>query len=137
MVYRPRKTNDAYALSRLNSAKQSRGGEEYESVRAIVENCMPLAFTRREMKEAGTCNGAAVSQVKGCVRAGNRERCTVPSNVHIKDDSELCIYGEILLRETRIVVPKTFREKDVRLAHEGHQSIDFTAKSGGQSWIEM
>ena len=47
------------------------------------------------MKEASTCNGADRSQIQGCVRAGNWERCTVPSNVHIKVDSELCIYAEL------------------------------------------
>ena len=102
-------TNDACALSRLNSAKQSRSGK-------------PVALSPREMKEASTCNDADLSQVKGCVRAV-WERCTVSLNVHIKDDSELCIYGEILLQGTRIVVPKAFRNKVVRLAHEVHQSI--------------
>ena len=104
-----------------NPAKQSRGGEEYESVRAIVDNCMPVALSPREMKEASTCNDADLSQVKGCVRAGIWERCTVSLNVHIKDDSEMCIFGESLLRGTRIVVPKAFRNKVVRLAHEDHQ----------------
>ena len=123
MAYRPEKTNDAYALSRLNTGKQSNGEDEYESVREIVENCMPVALSPREMEQASTCNDADLGQVKGCVRAGIWERCTVSLNVHTKDDSELCIYGEILLRGTRIVVPKTFRDKVVRLAHEGHQSI--------------
>ena len=44
------------------------GGEEYEFVRAIVENCMPVASSPREIEE-----------IEGCVRAANWERCTVPS----------------------------------------------------------
>ena len=59
--------------------------------------------------------------MKNCVRSGNWERCTLSSYVPIKD--ELCIYGEILLRGTRIIVPRVLREKVVRLAHEGHQGM--------------
>ena len=86
----------------------------------IVENCIPVALSAREIEEA-SYNDAELSQVKGCVRTGNWEHCTFPSYAHIKD--ELCIYGEILLRGSRIVVPKTLRDKVVRLAHEGHQGI--------------
>ena len=64
-------------------------------MRAIVDNCMPVALSPREMKEASTCNDADLSQVKGCVRAGIWERCTVSLNVHIKDDSELCISARV------------------------------------------
>ena len=41
VVYRPGKTNVADALTRLNSVKQSDAGQDYKSVRAIVENCIP------------------------------------------------------------------------------------------------
>jgi len=42
--------------------------------------------------------------VKNCVRSGNWEQCTIPSYAHVKD--KLCTSGELLLRGTRIVVPK-------------------------------
>ena len=48
VVYRPGKTNVADALSRLNSVKQSDTGQEYDSVRAIVENCIPVALSARD-----------------------------------------------------------------------------------------
>ena len=95
VVYQPGKTNVTDALSRLNSVKQSDTGQEYDSVRAIVDNCIPVALSAIEIVEA-SFNDAELSQVKGCVRTGNWERCTSPSHPHIKD--ELCIYGEILLR---------------------------------------
>ena len=117
VVYRPGKTNVTDALSRLNSVKQSDTGQEYDSVRAIVENCIPVALSAIEIEEA-SYNDAELTQVKGCVRTGNWERCTCPSHPHIED--ELCIYGEILLRGSRIVLLKTLRDKVVRLAHEEH-----------------
>ena len=120
VVYRPGKTNVADALSRLNPVKQSDAGQEYDSVRALLENCVPVALSAREVEEA-SYNDAELSQVKGCVRTGNWERCTFPSYAHIKD--ELCICGKILLRGSRIVVPKTLRDKIARPAHERHQGI--------------
>ena len=55
------------------------------------------------------------------MRSGDWDRCTLPSYAQVKD--ELCVYGELLLRGTRIVVPKLLRDRVVRLAHEGHQGI--------------
>ena len=100
------------ALSILNSVKHLDAGQEYNSVRAIIENCIPVALSAREIEEA-SYNDAGLSQVKGCVRTGNWEHCTFPSYAHVKD--ELCIYGEILLGGSRIVVPKTLQNKVVRL----------------------
>ena len=120
VVYQPGRTNVTDALSRLNSVKQSDAGQEYDSVRAIVKNCIPVAISAREIEEA-SYNDAELSQVKGCMRTGHWERCTFPSYAHVKD--ELCIYGEILLRGSRIVVRKTLRDKVVRLVPEGHQGI--------------
>ena len=56
--------------------------------------------------------------MKNCVKSGNWEQCTIPSYAHVKD--ELYTYGELLLRGTRIVVPKVLRDQVVRLAHDGH-----------------
>ena len=70
VVYRPGKTNVADALSRLNSVKQPDTGQKYDSVRAIVENCLPVALSAREIEEA-SYNNAELSQVKGCARTGN------------------------------------------------------------------
>ena len=38
-------------------------------------------------------------------------------------DSCLCVYGELLLRGTRIVVPRLLRDRVVQLAHQRHQGI--------------
>ena len=45
-MYRPVKKNIADALSQLNS------GEEYDFVRAIVESCMPVALSLKEIEKA-------------------------------------------------------------------------------------
>ena len=37
--------------------------------------------------------------------------------------NELCTYGELLLRGSRLVIPRELRTRVLELAHEGHQGI--------------
>ena len=120
VVYRPGKTNIADALSRLNSVKQLDRGEEYDFIGAVVESCVLVALSPKEIEEA-SYNDEELCLVKNCVGTGNWDQCTIPSYAQVKD--ELCTYGELLLRGTRIVVPKVLRDKVVRLAHEGHHGV--------------
>ena len=119
VVYRPGKTNIADALSRLNSLGQD-CGEEYDFVRAVVESSVPVALSPREIEEA-SYDDVELTLVKSYVKSGNWDECTLPSYAQVKD--ELCVYGELLLRGTRIVIPRLLRDRVVRLAHEGHQGI--------------
>ena len=119
-MYRPGKTNIANALSHLNSVKQLDRGKEYDFIRAVVESCVPVALSPKEVEEA-SYNDEELCLVKNCVKSGNWEQSTIPSYAHVKDKS--CTYGKLLLRGTRIVVPKVLRDKVVRLAHEGHQGV--------------
>ena len=63
VVYHPGKTNSLDALSRLNSLRQTDLGEKYHTVRAIVENCLPVALSSREIEEA-SYSGVKRSRVK-------------------------------------------------------------------------
>ena len=121
VVYRHGKANIADALSRLNSSKQFDKFEEYDWVRAIVENSVPAVLSPKEIEQA-SYDDQELSVMKSCVvRSGNWSQFTVPSYLHVKD--ELCVYGELLLRGTRIVVPKILRDRVIEIAHEGHQGI--------------
>ena len=114
VVYRPGKTNIADALSRLNSLKQLDRGKEHNFIRAVVESCLPVALSPKEIEEV-SCSDEELYLVRDCVKSGNCKQCAILSYTHVKD--ELCTYGELLLRGTRIVLPK------VRLAHAGHQGV--------------
>lgn len=61
--------------------------------------------------------------MKECVKTGNWD----PSYAQAKD--ELCVYSELLLRGTRIVVPGLLRDMAVRLAHGGGREWTRTLKS--------
>ena len=120
MIYRPGKTNIADALSRLNFKTQRDIREIHDYVRAVVETSVPAALSTREI-EIPSATDAEISAVKDCVRTGNWENCPIPAYLHMKD--ELCVYGDILLCGTRIIIPRILREKVTKLAHEGHQGI--------------
>ena len=119
VVYRPGNTNIADSLSRLNSVNQLDRGEDYDFVRAVEESCVPVALTPKGIEQA-SFEDAELRQVRNCVMSRNWE-CTLPSYAHVKD--ELSTYGELLLRGTRIVIPKILRDNVVKLAHEGHQGV--------------
>ena len=51
-VYQLGKTIITGALSHLNSMKQLDRGEEYDFTRAVVESCMPVALSPKEIEEA-------------------------------------------------------------------------------------
>ena len=76
---------------------------DYDFVRAIAISCIPVALSPTEIEEASYFD-EELTIVKSCVRSGDWDRCTLPSYAQVKD--ELCVYGELLLRGTRIVVPK-------------------------------
>lgn len=120
VVYRPRKANIDDALSRLNSCRQLDKGEEYDMVWLIVENSVPVALSPKEIGQA-SCDDEELIIVKSCVRSGNWSQCTVPLYLHVKD--LLCVYGELLLHGTRIVIPEVLRGRVQKIAHEGHQVV--------------
>ena len=63
VVYHPGYSNSLDTLSRLNYLRRSDLGEKYDSVRGIVENCVPVALSLREFQEA-SYSGAKRSRVK-------------------------------------------------------------------------
>ena len=56
-----------------------------------------------------------------CIKTGNWENSNCPGYKPIRD--ELCLFGNIVLRGTRIVVPKKLRGRVIELGHEGHQRL--------------
>ena len=108
------------ALSCLDSLNQVDHGEDYDLVRAVVESCVPAALSPNKIEEAPYYD-EELTIVKSCVRSGNWDQCTLPSYAQVK--GELCVYGELLLRGTRIVVPRLLRNRVMQLVHEGHQGI--------------
>lgn len=76
MVYRPGRMNNTDALSTSNSVEPCESGGEYDLVRSIVENCVPVALSPREI-EGTKYNDEEMCQVKNCTRSGNWQHCAL------------------------------------------------------------
>ena len=120
VVYRPGKTNIADALSRLNAKSCDKTGEKEDFVRVIATRATPVALTPKEIELESEKDDELIV-VRQCIRSGDWSKCKLPSYTCCKD--ELCHIGQLVLRGSRIVIPKSLRPEVLRLAHEGHQGI--------------
>ena len=124
VIHIPGKQNIADSLSRLMAANQkadgnlSKAAERY--VRAVTQIATPGAMTTREVEEASHDDPELIS-LRECLESGMWDKC--PYKEYVAINQELCKIGYIVLRGTRIIVPKKLRARTLELAHEGHLGI--------------
>lgn len=119
VIYRPGKANIADPLSRLCRLVDFRSKGEDEHVHQIVEEARPRAIPMSAIIEASV-NDEEIRQVKKGIY--EKEWNESLNNYKIFE-SELCFYGDILLRGNRIVIPGKLRKGVLDSAHEGHPGI--------------
>lgn len=112
------KFNIADPLSRLlgKSAKSTthhHGAEEY--VRFVAVQATPSALTTREVERA-SAEDDELTEVRTAIKTGRFEKCAAYARIA----NELCVVGQLVLRGTRIVLPRALRNQALALAHEGH-----------------
>ena len=91
--------------------------------------------------ETATCNDATLQRVILNIRETNwkdvyDKNCTLPENINRaellqfhKIRQELTVTdSNIILRDTRIVLPNSLRTRAINIAHEGHQGLVKTKK---------
>ena len=122
VVYKPGSTNIADALSRLNKNEHINTAEQeiYDFVCEIAVHSTPVALTTREIEKASAID-PEIDELRRCIKTGDWASCKLSSYLHVRN--ELCCYGQLLLRGTRLIIPKSLREQVLQLAHEGHQGI--------------
>ena len=93
--------------------------EEY--VRAVTLQAVPAAL-RIEDIETASFQGEELEVVRECLQTGDWEKAP---KAFVMVRNELTNIGQIVLRGTRIVVPRELatEESTSDLAHEGHQGI--------------
>ncbi len=119
----PGKTNPADVLSRLpiraQAPRERNIAEEY--INFIAERAVPKAMTLEEIAKA-TEDDAVLQQVLHCLSLNHW-----PNDPGLQKFSrvrdELSTSQGLLLRGTRIVMPKSLRPRTLSLAHENHQGI--------------
>jgi len=125
VIYKPGRTNIADALSRLNSTQPNfNSRHDFQDVCDIVQmiavQSTPVALSTKDVEEESKTD-SELEMVRTCLKTGNWSSCANSSFEHVKD--ELCASNSLILRGTRLVMPKSLRLQTLKLAHEGHQGI--------------
>ena len=116
----PSRDNIADALSRLTTLPASEKCRyDDEHVRMVALKAVPVAIKIQEI-ESASAEDEELQAVRDCLSSGNWEKGP-RSFVMVRN--ELTFIGQVILRGTRIVIPKVLRSRVLDLAHEGHQGI--------------
>jgi hypothetical protein len=123
VIHMPGKTNPADVLSRLpiraQAPRERNIAEEY--INFIAERAVPKAMTLEEIAKA-TEDDAVLQQVLHCLSLNHWPNDPALQKFS-KVRDELSTSQGLLLRGTRIVMPKSLRPRTLSLAHENHQGI--------------
>jgi Tfp pilus assembly protein PilW len=133
--YRKGEGNPADYLSRhpskqpTTASREQKIAEEY--VNYITVTSTPKALTVQEIEEA-TKADATLQAVSKAIETGNWQEGPKQSDVDsvaytawqkVKEELTVGVTAQIILRGTRIAVPRKLQERVVNLAHEGHQGV--------------
>ncbi|XP_055907549.1 uncharacterized protein K02A2.6-like [Eupeodes corollae] len=121
IIYKPGKSNIADPLSRLCIVDPiiKKNFDSEEHVHHIASNSVPKAFTLKEIDRISE-NDQEILRVKEGMYEQNWNKDVLNFKVF---ENELCFYGNILLRQNKIVIPQQLRKKVIEFAHEGHPGI--------------
>ena len=113
--------NIADSLSRLFKKTGSPGernvAEEY--IRFVAVNAAPRAIPIKEI-ERKSAEDSELTEVRHCIRTNDWDKGPSSYKAVRKEHTLL---GKLVLRGTRIVMPKQLRKSTLELAHEGHMGI--------------
>ena len=116
----PEKTNIADSLSRLTSKAEKPDLKTENYVCYVAVSATPRAMSTREIEEASAVD-EELSNLRKCHRENRWNGLQNKRYLLVRD--EISLIGKLVLRGTRIVIPKSLREKVLQIAHEGHPGI--------------
>ena len=119
--------NIADSLSRLLSkklenskSKRHKWDETNEYVKFVARESTPVAMTTREIEEASDLD-QELCAIRDCLTNGQWYKLKYTEYLPMRN--ELSAIGRLILRGTRIVIPKCLRERILSLGHDGHPGI--------------
>lgn len=119
VIYKPGKTNIADPLSRLCKHSNPLFEGEHDHVHQIIEQSRPRALAMDAIAEDSRTDKEICDVKKGLY---DLEWSELVKTYKIFEN-ELCFCEDILLRGTRIVIPRNLRKDVLNAAHEGHPGI--------------
>lgn len=120
VVYEPGITNLADALSRLSlpeSQPFDMGGEKY--IQMLIKMPAPIAVASEEIVTESR-KDEQIKEVIESLISGSWSDLSKPFKPY---SAELYQTEGVLLRDDRIIIPKTLRQRVLELGHEGHPGI--------------
>lgn len=119
--YMPGHTNIADPLSRLvDKQKKTTDTVAEDYIYFVAKEAVPQAMSMKEIDRESETD-EELKTVRQCIQTDKWEQCKIASYRAVKN--ELTYLGNIVIRGTRIVIPKKLREQVIEIAHEGHQGI--------------
>nr|XP_026484830.1 uncharacterized protein K02A2.6-like [Vanessa tameamea] len=118
VIYRPGKNNIADPLSRLCTLKED-STQYRDYVQDIIDHARPIAVPLKDIEEQSKSD-ADIQKVKQGIYNKKWDETVKGYKLF---ESELCFYGDILLRGNRIVIPTRLRQLVLDAAHEGHPGV--------------
>ena len=138
MVYRPGSQNLTDLLSRLTSRQQlpKRNNCADRYVNHLTHHMSPRAIDTEEIRSASTSD-PELQFVRKCITENTLYK--LPSAFKAIS-SEVCVANDIVLRGTRIVLPKALRSQAMKVAHDDHAGVTranivSNLSYGGLAWI--
>ena len=129
-IYRKGTSNEADYLSShpiviQNENPTSRSAEAY--VNFVTNSSVPKSMTLDEIKKA-TRNDPILTKVKNSLKEEkwNESDQSIKPFRLCADELTNNSSDDILLKNTRLVIPTTLQERATQLAHVGHQGIEKT-----------
>lgn len=123
--YIPGSENIADSLSRLLSeSKQNNEREKLneteEYIRLIAQESTPIAVKIDDIARMSR-DDTDLKNIRQCLLSGDWNQLLNKQYLTVKQ--ELSAVGDIVLRGTRLVIPREMREQILNLGHEGHPGI--------------
>jgi hypothetical protein len=118
----PGAKNIADSLSCLLSetGKTSETSEMEEYLRRIVDISVPIAMSNDEIERASK-KDEEIDEIRKGLKTGRWFEINFKEYLPVK--SELCALGDLILRGTRIGIPRELRKRVLELGHKGHPGI--------------
>ena len=118
--YRPGAENIADALSRLSLSQAEVTDDAEEYVRFVARNAVPNAITIQEVERESDID-PELAAVRKCILTDSGWETVDVSYRSVRQ--ELCVLGKLVVRGTRLVIPRSLQKNVLDLAHRGHQGI--------------
>ena len=121
VIYKPGKENITDTLSRLPHTDEGKNFDDTENyVNFITVKAVPKAMSAKEIEEVAL-NDKEMECLRQAIQTGRWEGTECSEYLHVAN--ELCVVGGIIMRGTRIVIPKGLRTTVLTIGHEGHLGV--------------